>query len=75
MGKAVTDEKHVAVEDDRDERHPNGTPRTIHHYDDKTRKPVYHDEVVDLTDEEAQALGYAASAPAARKRKLAPLGQ
>jgi hypothetical protein len=39
------------------ERHPNGTPFTIHHYDEKG-EPVYHHEVVAMDPEELKALGH-----------------
>lgn len=57
------------AEDKRPERHPNGTPRTIHHWEEG--EPVYHDEVEDLTDEERAQLGYSAGkeeAAAPRKK-------
>lgn len=40
-----------------DERHPNGTPKTIHHWTDDG-VPVFHHEVVPMDLEDLVALGH-----------------
>lgn len=42
------------------ERHPNGTPKTIHHYG-SDGKPVYHHQVVPMDKDELLALGHSAA--------------
>jgi hypothetical protein len=50
-----------------EERHPNGVPKTIHHYEGG--KPVYHHEVVPMDVEELTALGHSKTEAAAMRNE------
>jgi hypothetical protein len=56
-----------------EERHPNGTPKTIHHWEGG--KPVYHHEVEPMDVKELIALGHnATEAQAMRDEAMAAKG-
>jgi len=55
-----------------EERHPNGVPKTIHHFDATTGKPVYHHEVVEMDHKELVALGHSAAEATAMINEAKP---
>lgn len=51
-----------------EERHPNGVPKTIHHFD-AAGKPVYQHEVIPMDMDELVALGHSRTEAAAMRQE------